>query len=702
MTMLLQLRGFLGNGTSDKKMSARTASGSKAGQSAATRLLAQFSSILLGGLWLSTHALAEPFQGWPLPGAEAGGGHFSATTQITPDNVKDLEIVWTHRSGDFSEGDNFIGGLSGEAPLQSSWQATPILIDDHLYLCTPFNRILAIHAETGAESWSYAPDIDLANFPMPRCRGVTQWTDQRIPPTEPCHRVVVAPLMDARVVGLDAVTGQICPFGNKTELDLSEGLGPYQAGFYMLNTPPAIAGNALITGGSVADNMTTAVPSGVVRAYDLNSGALLWAWEPVVAVEKANAVSAESPAPDEKSISADDQLYQQGTTNSWSYLSVDLELGLVYVPTGNTSPDYYGGHRGNLDHYSSSVVALKIDTGEVAWHFQTVHHDIWDFDVPSQPTLFETQIEGRDVKGLAQTTKQGYVFLLDRETGEPLFPVKEVPMPQGTAPGDYTSPTQPVPTAPRSLLDLPGERDPIWGLVPWDKWACQNTLDNLRYEGPFTPPALEGALHMPSAFGGQNWGGPAIDPGRQKLVVNTLHMGTVVQLIPRDQCEGEGPEPVADGPFLLEPSEGTPYCNRRWLGFVSPMGVPCTPPPWGTLAGIDLQTGNVDWQVPLGTTRDMAPWPFWYIKGSPNLGGPVSTAGGLTFIGATTDHFLRAFDTDTGEELWKGRLPTSGHGLPITYQLTEGGKQYVVIAAGGHAAMGTPPGDYLIAFALPE
>ena len=327
MTTLFQLRGLLGSGASDKTMSARATSGRTPGLRATTRLLAQLSSLLLGGLWLSAHALAEPFQGWPLPGAEAGGGHFSATTQITPDNVNDLEIVWTHRSGDFSEGDNFIGGLSGEAPLQSSWQATPILIDDHLYLCTPFNRILAIHAETGAESWSYAPDIDLANFPMPRCRGVTQWTDQRVPPTEPCHRVVVAPLMDARVVGLDAVTGQICPFGNKTQLDLSEGLGPYQAGFYMLNTPPAIAGNALITGGSVADNMTTAVPSGVVRAYDLNSGALLWAWEPVVAVERASAVSADNPAPDETAISTDDQLYQQGTTNSWSYLSVDLELG---------------------------------------------------------------------------------------------------------------------------------------------------------------------------------------------------------------------------------------------------------------------------------------------------------------------------------------------------------------------------------------
>ena len=666
---------------------------------ASRRITSGIRVVLLSGIGLAASVAAEPFQGWPLPAAAAGGGHFSATTQITPDNVKDLEIVWMHRSGDFQDGENFIGGLSGEAPLQSSWQATPVLVDDHLYFCTPFNRILAVHAETGKERWSYTPEIDREAFPMPRCRGVTQWTDSRFAKGDACHQVIVAPLMDARVVGLDARTGQVCPFGDREQIDLSKGLGPYETGFYMLNTPPAITGNTLITGGTVADNITTAVPSGVVRAYDLTSGNLLWAWEPVVAV---TGNSENDPSAEADATMSEGQLYQQGTTNAWSFLSVDAELGLVYVPTGNTSPDYYGGHRGNLDHYSSSVVALNIDTGEVAWHFQTVHHDIWDFDVPSQPTLFETQIDGRDVKGLAQTTKQGYVFLLDRETGEPLFPVEEVPMPQGTAPGDYTSPTQPVPTAPRSLLDLPGERGTLWGLVPWDKWACENTLEGLRYEGPFTPPALEGALHMPSAFGGQNWGGPAIDPVRHKLIVNTLHMGTVVQLIPRDQCEGEGPEPVADGPFLLEPSEGTPYCNRRWLGFVSPMGVPCTPPPWGTLASIDLRTGNVDWQVPLGTTRDMAPWPFWYIKGSPNLGGPVSTASGLTFIGATTDHFLRAFDTNTGEELWKGRLPTSGHGLPITYQLTERSKQYVVIAAGGHAALGTPPGDYLVAFALPE
>jgi len=663
----------------------------------------------LGGLLvfftLLNPVFAEPLAGWALPGGALGGGHFSPARQITRDNVTELEIAWTHRSGDFREGENFLEGLSGEEPLQSSWQATPILINEHLYICTPFNRIVAVHAETGIERWSYMPQIDQSAFPMPRCRGVTQWVNTAVPEGSDCRQVVIAPLMDARVVGLDASTGAVCPFGNVNELNLSKGLGPYEAGFYMLNTPPAIISNTLITGGSVADNVTTAVPSGVVRAYDLSTGALLWAWEPMLSSDvtaELVAATAQGDNAADAADAADAKAYRQGTTNAWSFLSIDPELGLVYVPTGNTSPDYYGGHRDDLDYYSSSVVALSIATGEVVWHFQTVHHDIWDFDVPSQPTLFNLNLDGRPVKGLAQTTKQGYVFLLDRETGVPLFPVTETPMPQGTVPGDYTAPTQPVPTKPRSLLDLPGERDEVWGLTPWDKGACADTLAALRYEGPFTPPALEGALHMPSAFGGQNWGGPAVDHARGKLIVNTLHLGTVVQMVPRDQCDGPGPELAADGPFLLEPSEGTPYCDRRWLGFVSPLGAPCTPPPWGTLAAIDLQTGNVDWQVPLGTTRDKAPWPFWYIDGSPNLGGPVTTASGLTFIGATTDHFLRAFDTETGAELWKGRLPTSGHGLPITYQLSQDSAQYVVIAAGGHASLATPPGDYLIAFKLAD
>ena len=546
---------------------------------------------------------------------------------------------------------------------------------------------------------------------MPRCRGVTQWQRPAGDPDSICQRLILAPLMDARVIALDSATGERCPLGTKTEINLREGLVPHTPGHYMLNTPPAILGNLLITGAAVADNVSTDVPSGVVRAYDLMTGQLAWDWEPLP--QRANAdkrhlnttvtlgrPDAEIAEPKAARTSEEHPAYTQGTTNVWSYISVDEQLNRVYVPTGNMSPDYYGGQRNGGDFYSSSVVALDGSSGNVVWHYQTVHHDIWDFDVPAQPTLFDYTVGNRTVHGLAQITKQGYVFLLDRRTGEPLFPIPEQPVPQGTVAGDYTAPTQPIPTKPRSLLDLPGERDDVWGLTPWDKKACSEVLKGLRYEGPFTPTALEGSLHMPSAFGGQNWGGPALDPDRNMLIVNTQHLGTVVQLIPREQCEtGSAPEPIALGPFLDEPAEGTPYCDRRWLGFVSPLGAPCSPPPWGTLAGIDLVSGDVEWQVPLGSSRDMAPFPFWFIKGSPNLGGPVTTASGLTFIAATTDHFLRAFATETGEELWKGRLPTTAHGLPITYQLANG-EQFVVIAAGGHAALGTPPGDHLVAFKL--
>jgi quinoprotein glucose dehydrogenase len=629
--------------------------------------------------------------GWPLPGGSAGGGHFSSADQITPDNVQRLRIAWTHRSGDYHTGTNFLKGFESGDPLQSSWQATPILVEDKLVICTPYNRIIAVDASTGNERWSYKPDIDLNQVMMPRCRGVTQWRNPRLLSTALCSHVVIAPLADARLIALDANTGSRCAFGPRAEINLREGLGPHTLGDYMLNTPPAILGNTLITGSSIADNVSIDVPSGVVRAYDLLTGDLMWAWDPIPGAPPTVNEPKENEATP----------YTRGSTNVWSYISVDATLNHVYVPTGNTSPDYYGGHRDGSDKYSSSVVALNATDGRVIWQFQTVHHDIWDFDVPSQPTLFNYELNGRQIKGLAQTTKQGYVFLLNRETGEPLFTVNEVPMPQGAVAGDFTAPTQPVPERPRSLFDFPSSNKTlVWGLTPWDEAACADILSKLRYDGPFTPPSTEGSLHMPSAFGGQNWGGPAIDRERSLLVVNTLHVGSIVQLIPRDQCsEGHYPEPFAEGVYLDEPSNGTPYCDRRWLGFVSPLGAPCTPPPWGTLAAVDLRNGDVRWQVPLGTSRDMAPFPFWFIKGAPNIGGPVVTRTGVTFIAATTDHYVRAFDTNSGEELWKGRLPTSAHGLPVTYQL-DNGQQFLVVAAGGHAALGTPPGDYLIAFAL--
>ena len=608
---------------------------------------------------------------WPAYGATAGGTHFSRATQITPDNVAGLQPAWQHRSGDYREGRRRDEGF---AVSQSSMQVTPIVIDDRLYYCSPFNRVFALNAETGDELWSFDPQVNMDEVPvLPNCRGVSSWRSGKEGVCE--HRIVFG-TFDARLIALDADTGKPCTdFGDGGQIDTSNGMSEHHPGEYGITSPPAIYRDLMITGSMVLDNQRTDAPGGVVRAYDVRSGELAWAFNPV---------------PPGKPQRNADGTWLSGTTNVWSIIAVDEELGLVYLPTGNTSPDYYGGHRDGLDYYSSSVVALHGATGEIAWHYQMVHHDIWDYDIPAQPTLVNLTVGGREVPALVQVTKMGMTFVLNRETGEPLWPVQERPVPQGgTVAGEYLSPTQPFPTHVPYTVEGPLTRDDAWGLTFWDRGRCADLFEEMDNEGLYTPPSLVGSINYPGNAGGNNWGSPAINPDTGVMVVFTTRVPGSTRLIPREDCDG-----------ALQPQEGTPYCVDT--GFVSsPLGLPCTAPPWGTLEAIDLVAGERLWRVPMGTSRDLAPFPFWWIKGLPGLGAPMMTATGLVFSGISNEHALRAFDVQSGEELWRGELPTAGNALPMTYQVNPQGRQFVVIAAGGHWSGGSPPGDYLIAFALP-
>ena len=480
-------------------------------------------------------------------------------------------------------------------------------------------------------------------------------------------------------------TGKAChDFGHKGTVDLKIGLGHNLAYEYSSHSPPAIIGDNLVIGAMVLDRVHDNMPSGVVRAYDVRTGQLKWFWEPIPPGQTPDFDTEGNP------------VYRRGTSNVWSIISVDEARDLVFLPTGNTSTDFFGGQRENLDYYSSSVVALRGSTGKLVWHFQMVHHDIWDYDTPAQPTLFDFQRDGKTIPALAQPTKMGHLFLLDRETGEPLFPVEERPVPQdGFVAGEYLSPTQPFPTKPEPLHPASLKPEDAWGFTFFDKAACKKQLSSLNNQGIFTPPSLDGSIFYPSDFGGNNWDTPAIDPIRNIAVLNSRFIPAVLKLTPREQCKTRA---------TSSPQLGTPYC-MEFSPLLSPLGVPCNAPPWGTLVAVDLNKAEKIWEVPLGTLEHLAPWPISMIQGSPNIGGPAVTASGLTFIASSSDQYLRAFETSTGEELWKTALPTGGHATPMTYRAGKDQKQYVVITAGGHFGMtpyGQKPGDYVIAYALPD
>ena len=625
--------------------------------------------------------------GWGSYGASPGGGHYAPLTVINPGNVDQLEVAWQHRSGDFRparkgrEGAVF-GDVDGPRP-QSSFQATPIFANGSLYYCTPFNRVFALDPETGEERWVYDPVVNTEPVALTNCRGVSSWIDPQATGKHCEHRIFTGTL-DGRLIALDGASGKPCEdFGDWGEIDLREGLGNHLVHEYGITSPPAILGDLVITGAMVLDNRRIDEPGGVVRAFNVRTGELVWFWDPLPPGTEAKLVDS-------------GQRYQKGTTNVWSIISVDTERNLVFVPTGNATPDYYGGQRGGpgdqgLDFYSSSVVALDGATGKVVWHFQAVHHDLWDYDTPSQPTLYNSVSQGREVAALAQPTKMGHLFLLNRETGYPLFPVVERAVAQGDVPGEYYSPTQPFPTLPATLNPERVAVDTAWGITPWERWACEDIIASARWEGIFTPPSLQGSITYPFQGGGNNWGSPAVDPQRQIIILRTNHLAGIIRLIPQAQCD-EHPN--------AHPQKGTPYCVTPDV-LLSPWGLPCTAPPWNTLDAIDLATGAKLWSVPLGTTRDMAPFPFWYFKGTPGIGGPAVTASGLVFIAGSGDHFFRAFDTSNGQELWKSRMPAGSAASPMSYQAANG-RQYVVIAAGSHWSAPEGAADYLVAYALPQ
>ena len=621
-----------------------------------------------------------PLGGWPAYGGSEDATRYSPLTQIDPENVDDLEIAWVYHSGDFDDG-------TGGAKMPSALQVTPILVDQSLVFCTPFNRVISLEAETGNERWVHDPEVDHTGMYIINCRGVSAWRDARVQPGDVCATRIFTGTLDARLIALDAATGLPCrEFGDSGTVDLRGGVGDVRPGEYGVTSAPLVIGDRVVTGTMVLDNRRADMPGGVVRAFDARSGEQLWAWDPV---------PADAPPPPAG------VAYRRGTTNAWTTLSGDPERALVFVPTGNTSPDYYGGQRDGLDEYSSSIVALDANTGSVVWNFQTVHHDIWDYDVASQPVLFDFPRDGEVIPAVVQATKMGHLFFLDRRTGEPLFPVEELPVPQGPAAGEYLSPTQPFPTRPPPIHPAELTPEDAWGPTPWDRWECEEKIASLRSEGIFTPPSLQGTVQFPGYVGGVNWGSLSIDEGRGILVVNSSQVAGLIRLIPRPEWDTMFPDGPPD--FGFEPQAGTPYGVQRDVLFSS-SGAPCNPPPWGKLFGIDVATGEIRWERPLGTSRDMAPFPVWLFlpEGVPNLGGPVTTASGVTFIGATTDHYLRAFDTASGEELWRGRLPTGAQATPMTYRLREDGPQWVVVAAGGHGLFGVPAGDSLVAFALPE
>lgn len=683
---------------------------------------------------------------WPAYGRTAAGQRYSPLSQITPANVAKLQIAWTYHTSDF-RGPN--------DPGEATYEVTPLMIDGVVYICTPHSLVIAIDAVTGKEKWRFDPHLKPTAKQTTQhltCRGVSYFdggsaitpqpainspttaakdadaqkhelarvsasaaevttqaagvpqnvvTGQAkkgdpnpvvdcepiaalVSPDPTCIKRLYLPTSDGRLISISMETGLICPGfgGDDGTINLWANMPNITLGSIYSTSPPVVTDKLVIVGGSVNDNVATTSPSGVIRAFDVNTGELVWNFD--------------SKKPDATAPLPNGQTYSENAPNSWSVSSYDPELGSIYLPMGNQSPDQYGANRSaSVEKYSSSILALNAKTGKVAWVFQTVHHDLWDMDVPAQPSLIDLTIGDTKVPALVAPTKQGEVYVLNRKTGEPVLPVTEVPAPTGAVTGDFTSPTQPVSAI--SFKPPPLKEKDMWGATPFDQLQCRIAFRKLTYEGRYTPPTENGSIIYPGNFGAFNWGAVAVDPNRQIMFAMPVYLAFTSKLVPRPDdhtrvISSEG-DPVFNENF------GAPFAAKMGP-FRSPFGLPCQAPPWGYVAGVDLTTGKTIYKHVNGTVRDLSPIPLPFEMGVPGIGGPIITGGGVAFLSGTLDYYVRSYDLQTGNEIWRDRLPAGGQATPSTY-LGADGRQYLVVVAGGHGSTGTTAGDSIIAYALP-
>lgn len=643
-------------------------------------------------------ASGVPAADWPAYGRTQSGTRYSPLAQINSTNVKDLQVAWTFRTGDKKRATD---------PGEITDEVTPIKVGDMLYLCSPHQILFALDAATGQQKWKFDPGLKTdPTFQHVTCRGVSYHETPAASLSTPapasgtttaasspaiCSRRIFLPVNNGHLYALDAQTGQRCPdFGDNGDLNLQAGQPVTTAGQYEPTSPPVVTDKVIIVAGAVTDNYSTREPSGVIRGFDVNTGKLVWAFDP--------------GAKDPNTMLPPGQHYSLNSPNSWAPSVYDPKLDLVYLPIGVTTPDIWGGRRTpEQEKYASSLLALHASTGKLAWFYQTVHHDLWDMDLPAQPTLADiTDASGKVVPVVYAPAKTGNIFVLDRRTGQLVVPAPEKPVPQGAAPGDHVSATQPFSELTFRPSNKLTDKD-MWGATMYDQLMCRVMFHRLRYEGTFTPPSVQGTLVFPGNLGMFEWGGLAVDTDRQIAIANPIALPFVSKLMPRGPGNPIEPPAGSNGgtgsESGIQPQYGLPF-GVTINAFLSPLGFPCKQPAWGYISAIDLKTNQIVWKKRIGTVRDSSPVPLPFKMGMPMLGGPMTTAGDVFFIGATADNYIRAFSTNTGDQLWQARLPAGGQATPMTYEAN--GKQFIVIAAGGHGSFGTKLGDYVIAYALPS